>query len=94
MTSSQAYKYADVFEMLSEPKILILLDYLREERGYESLTLIAKEARISESKARSYCERLERKSILDEENIDGQPHYKMVNSGLGNRVEDILEQLD
>jgi RIO-like serine/threonine protein kinase len=93
MTSSQANKWAQVFELLSDYRALLIVVHIMEVRDYVPLREIAKVAKTSESKARYYCEKFDKEYIFDEEKINDEAHYKMTNGQQANYVEAILEKL-
>lgn len=93
MGRGEASKYADIFEVLSEPEALLIADYLRENSDYVSVSDLASELRISDSKVRRYCEKLENEYIIDQDNQDGEAHYKFLSSSKARKVKYILERL-
>ncbi|GAB4159705.1 MAG: hypothetical protein Fur003_3440 [Candidatus Dojkabacteria bacterium] len=93
MTQTQAYKYAGLFKILSDDKVLLVIDFLREESDKRHLEKIAKAAKVSVERARSICEKLEREYIIDETDIDGEKYYKFMDSSVANDVDYIIERL-
>lgn len=93
MTESTAYRYAKLFELMSEPKVLVMLAYMKDKGDYVALGELAKIAKLPETRTRTYTEEMEDIGIADQNDYDGVPHWKIMNSKMGNKVEAILKKL-
>lgn len=93
MTQSQAQKWAEVFELMSDWRKLVLLVHIMEANDYVSLTELADVAKTSESKTRQMLTKMEKEYLVDEEVKGDYSYYKMTNGRQANYVEMILERL-
>jgi len=93
MGRSQAQRWAEVFELMGDARVLLILVHMMEEADYVSLKDLSKTAKTSENKTRYYCEKLERENIVDQKDMNDETFYKMINGRQANFVEAILEKL-
>ncbi|MBI2356838.1 hypothetical protein HYV12_02185 [Candidatus Dojkabacteria bacterium] len=94
MTYAQATKYARIFEVVSDPYALLILDHLfetEEEVTVEGLVAITES---TESKVRYICEKLVDLNILDRDYKDGREYYEALDSQYGNFMEYVIERID
>lgn len=94
MTRVTAQRYAAVFKALTEPEALMLLNYLREKGGERSLGELAKAVKISESRARSFLDRLESVYLVNESTEKGQITYFYESTTVADRFRYILERME
>lgn len=93
MTQSQAQKWAEVFELMSDWRKLVLLVHIMEANDYVSLAELADVAKTSESKTRQMLTKMEKEYLVDEEVKGDYSYYKMTNGRQANFVEMVLEKL-
>ena len=72
---SEAYKYADILEILANPYALMICDYLFEKDEYTSAEELSEIVKTTESKVKDILYDLEKKGIVDKDRVDDEDKY-------------------
>lgn len=93
MTKSQAYKYSEMFELMSDPEALFMLSVLEHKKEPIKLEDLADQADSSVSEARMHLERFEDRSIVRQTTHNGDDYYEFTETSLADLVEVILNRI-
>jgi len=94
MTYSEASRYSEIFETISDPYALQILDFLFENRDKFNAEHLAKEVKTSESKIQNICEKLRKLTVLDKDYVEGKTVYQTIDSRYANFIEKIINAID
>ncbi len=94
MTVSEAAKYANMLEVLSDYEALILCDYMFEDEEYRTIEELAQHCDMSERKVRDLCYDLEKLGVFREDLIYGLEKYNKGSGDSAYFVEKIINIFD
>lgn len=93
MTKSQAYKFAELFDLLSDPEALMIIEALEESTDEEmDINELAKLASTSTNEVKTQMNKFENKGIVNRGEKDGVESYKFQSSSAGRFVRAVLER--
>ncbi len=94
MTYAVASRYANLFEIVSDPYAIVILHHLFEVHQPVLVEDLVKESKTTEGKVRAICEGLRRMNILDKDSTDEGDTYSATNNSMANTAEEIFKRIN
>ncbi len=91
---SEAYKYAEILEILSNPYALMICDHLFEKDEYISPEDLSEIVKTTESKVEDILYDLEKRGIVDKDLVQGKYLYHANSSTYAYFVQRLINLID
>lgn len=92
ITRNQAYKYAELFQLLSDPQSLMIMCVLEEKENDHTPESLAEFAQCSVSEAERHLSKFENESIVTRDHVDGVDYYQFSKTSKGRFIETVINR--
>jgi len=94
ITYSNASKYSEIFEILSDPYALMITSFLFENEGAFTAEELARTIKTTDDKVTDICESLCDLEVFEADRDAPEAKYFLADYHYGNVVEDIIRRID
>lgn len=94
LSYSEAYKYAEIIEILANPYALMICDHLFEKNDYVSAEELSELTKTTESKVKDILYDLEKKGIIDKDRVNGEEMYQSNSTSYARFVQRLISIID